>query len=331
MKVGTFLETLENNKEHLSEVSLKDLVLDEEGLKVLGEADTIPFDSQAENLFAQYLGISAPYLKKCPMELKIANVNHWLQSRGSSDATLHLLGNNLEGIHDTGYKFIPMRPTMARVASVFEPDDEVKYQRIDKGYLHLDVLSNKNSIEVPGLGTDHRPMEGDITHAGIRFNMYPSAILQAPRLQTYMHRLVCSNGMAVDEPEFGVTLRGNTIDEIMQELEVAASRLMENMPTRLEAYRNSAEVPIEGDLALFIHQYSAERGLPAKMASRVMDNLPLLGDNPTAYDVTQLYTGLANDESLRYSTMIKMQEAGGNLALNSAEVTHRCSHCERII
>jgi len=333
MKVGELLGELESHKERIATVALKDMELDNEGLKVAGEENPIPFDTQTEGLMAQFLGINGGYLKKCPPDLKLANVNHWLKTRENQEVQLHLVGPNLEGIHDEKFKYLPMRPTMERVVKVFDENDEVRNYRAEKGYLHLDIKSEAHAIEVPGTGietlAEFRPQVGDITHGGIRFFMFPQNE-QPPRLETYLERLWCTNGATSPEPEFTIRLRGNTVDEVLAELETAAGRLLADMPARLEAYKSSAEIPIEGDLALFINQYGAERGISARAIQRVQNDLPMFGEyRPTAYDITQLFTSLANDENVRYSTRLALQSAGGMLSMRAPEVTHRCSSCER--
>lgn len=334
MKVAELLNDLESNKERVTTIALKDIELDDEGLKVAGEENPLGFDTATEGLLGQFLGISTPYLKKCPGDLKKANINHWLKVRENQEAQLHIVGNHLEGIHDEKFKFLPMRPTMERVVKVFDPEDEVRYFHQDKGSLHLDIRSEAHSIEVPGTGVDalseFRPQVGDITHGGIRFFMYPQNE-QPPKLQTFLERLWCTNGATADEPEFTIRLRGNTVDEVLAELETAAGRLLSSMPDRLAAYRHSSEIPIEGDLALFINQYGAERGISAKAVTRVLDQIPMFGEDyqATAYDITQLFTSLANDENVRYSSRLRLQDAGGRLSMNSQQVTHRCTSCER--
>ena len=79
--------------------------------------------------------------------------------------------------------------------------------RSSSEYLHLDVSSPEFTVEVPGDGSERRPAVGDITQAGIRVLAYPG-LAKAPTVATYLHRLVCTNGMQVKETVGQISLRG---------------------------------------------------------------------------------------------------------------------------
>ena len=64
--------------------------------------------------------------------------------------------------------------------------------------------------------------------------------------------------------------------------------------------------------------------------TRVLDRVEQLPeDSATLYDVQQVFTSVANNEGLPYRTMMRLQALGGQMALDTEHVLHRCSTCER--
>ncbi len=201
MKVAELAKTLEHQREVTPVARLGDVEMTDEGLVVKSDKtlDPIPLDEVSLSKVAKYLGINTRYLLKCPQPLQQVNVNSWLQQWSEAQAMFHIFGGGLQGIHRPDRRLISAKRLGEVIDRVFDDNDEVKELKIDSEFLHVDVISEKNKVTVPGLGTSHRPAN-DITHAGLRMFGYPMTE-RAPYLQTYLHRLVCLNGMAIDEPE----------------------------------------------------------------------------------------------------------------------------------
>lgn len=318
-------------KENTPVKKLSDVVLDDEGLKLSGEREVITWDEEAMKKLGRYLGVSPTYLRKCPQDLMQYNVNYWLQRYGETEAMFRVHEGTLTAVHNPDKKLIPVKPVADIIGRVFNEDDEVRNFWHDIDRIHLDVTTKDLQVDVPGNGDMERgrPKVGDVTHGGLRFFLYPTKE-QRPYVQTFFHRLWCSNGSGVDEPDFQVQLKGSTVPEILASMEENAQKLLEQMPLRLEQLKASAEVPFEGNVEQFIHQMSRERGISSRVMSRLLDAANDLPSDPSAYDVTQMFTQMAQ-QGVSYRTRLRLERLGGDLSVHTHEVLHRCTTCERVL
>lgn len=326
MKVSELVENLDN-KETTPVSTLGQVELREDGLVVPNHSDVILFDETAQKQVGKFLKIPPKYLTSVPRDLQMANVNYWLQKNSEVEAMFHIRDNFLVDVHDADKKFVPMTSLIETVAKAFDAEDEVQSIHSDTEKLHLDIISQASEIVVPGLGTTNRPAN-DITKAGIRLRANSDWELQKPTLESYLLRLVCTNGLTIQEPEYQVRLRGNTVPEILQSMEENAQKLLSNLPERLEAYRNSAEVPVPGNLELFVYNVGRERGLGTRIMDRVMQEIATLPSGPSVYDVMNVFTFVATQD-VSYANRLRLEGLGGELVTETETILHRCDTCER--
>jgi len=326
MLVSELASAVDTGHEEAPVKRLSDAEVTPEGLKLKGIKNAIKLDDYGLKKLGGYLGVNKAYLLKCPPELQEVNLNHWLQKWPDAEAMFHVVGEQLYGVHNPDKKIFPVIRLVDVLHNVFDPEDEVKTLHHDWDYVHADIVVGKHSIEVPGDDTFPEelgmPKKGDVTHGGIRFFAYPMQE-RRPFVQTYLHRLFCSNGMGIAEPELQVELKGNTVEEVLASLEGNAQRLMEGLPNRLEQYKATADVKIPGNLQQFVYQIGRERRLGTRVMDTVMTRTAELPDNPSVYDVTQVFTSVAN-ENVQYRSQLRLQRIGGDLTSMTEHMLHRC-------
>jgi hypothetical protein len=328
MLVRELREAYGNSTEKFDTFRLKDISLTDEGLEFT-TGRTLEWDDSLAEMTGKFLKINTGYLKKCPPELQQQNVNFWLDRNNDSDAIFHFVNRSLRGIYPPSRKIIPIAKILDIVNNVFVGGDEVKTFSMDEKMLHLDVVSNALSVEVPGHGTQERPHVGDITYGGLRWIIYLQE-QKPPEVETYFNRLLCTNGASRPEVERRISLAGNSVDDVLNQLEATANILMNEMPDRLASYRHSAEIPIPGDVAQFAYQLGRENNLSQRIMDRVMAELALLPQNPSVYDITQIFTSVAN-EDVTFQNRLRLQRIGGQLSLDTETTLHRCAACERLL
>jgi hypothetical protein len=150
-----------------------------------------------------------------------------------------------------------------------------------------------------------------------------------PVVETYMHRLVCTNGLTIADPAAKISLRSKTPDNIFEELQTIMQAELDTMVQKLEDYANTANHFISGDRSLLIYNLAAERNLPRKLVSRAMDLGAELPAEASVYDILQIFTELAKEA--KPNNAYKLQSLGGELASAHSEILHRCTTCERPI
>lgn len=310
---------------------LKDLSFTDDGLKI-GENEPVWLDDLAVDKLAKFLDVPTSYAKKIPSHLRQYTLNYLLTSASEGvDVNLHWMGENLTGIFPADKRVVPVNDMAARLSTVFAPEDEVVRFISDDQHFHMDVLVQNLSVNVPARNKAWRPDSDDITHGGIRLvgSTNPAVL---PVLQTYMHRLVCSNGLAVEEPDRQVTLRGNTVEEVLAELEENARLLLAGLPDRLEQYRLSDEIEIETNVEQTIRQLAQERNIADRVTMKVIEaaaELPPVG--LTQFDLLNLFNSLANRDGISYSSQLKLQNLSGEMAVDHGLIEHRCNSCSRPI
>src|SRR5699024_3385599 len=151
------------------------------------------------------------------------------------------------------------RQTLSALMKTLKSNDEVVDARIEPDNFFADFIFSESKLEVPGYGTELRP-DNDVTHDGIRPRQYQTT--EAPIiLETYLHRLVCTNGLSVYNPLDRVQIKGNTVDEVLTEIEEKSQEIFSGLDSYLEKYRESSTVPVEGNIQQLVRQLAREKGL----------------------------------------------------------------------
>lgn len=362
MTVAQLAGVVERRQSRLH-TSLGDIEVDEGGsiVRIKDQATEqtteYEFDEVVERAFSKFLDVNPTYMGKCPSDLKAYNFNYWLRRKPEVQAMLMVGPKGIETMYDPDTTIVTVPEIAGVISRVFSPEDEITTLLSDPDKFHVDIQV-ANSIIVPGNGLGDRPTaegvvrvpgqldeEGtpiteqrnvfDITHGGVRILAHPSKP-HAPTVERYFNRLICTNGLTMPIADRQITLRGNNVTEVLAEIEQAAEELMGTMDDALEHYAQLASLAVPGNPLQYIRQVGKEMGLPDRVISKALDYAGLNGigspDQPptTTYDVLNIFTTLANNDSIRYSTGRKLQAVGGLFVHRGHDmVDHRCTQCER--
>jgi len=286
-------------------------------------------DELAESSLARLLDINKTYLHRCPPDLKTANINHWLNAHRDAEVVFETSRGSVTSVHEEGLLIVPIPRVLDVVSNVFQPTDEIVDIKRDSKVFQLDLKVANSSIEVANPDRiEGRPEVGDITHGGVRILTRPQEVI-APTVTTYLHRIWCRNGSAEDYESNSIHLRGNTVDEVIAEMELKAREVLSGLEQKLQAYANMATVSVPGNPSDFVFQVASERQVGSRMIRHLMELATQLPENATLYDVQNLFTQAANEGSFANSTLL--QSIGGDLAFATERMLHRCNSCERIL
>lgn len=333
MKVAELSAALSNREEFTVTTTLGDFRVNDDASMLtvrhdLDRESAFYMDEATEKALASYLRIPLPYLKSCPPEFKATTLRFWFDAKADAATTVESVNGEVLSIHSPSHIMLPVREVIGVATRVFSPDDEARLLR-DENRLHLDVISPAFQVEVPNPDrVPGRPEVGDITYGGVRLLAYP-ARTKAPSVSTYLERLVCTNGMTTDYKLDEIALKGRTVDEVIEEMELAARRLLDAMPEKLARYADTAFIRVPGDPAAFAAQLARENNLARPILDQALDYINQL-PYATVYDINQAFTQVANT-GVSYATMSRLQGLGGELALNAAHAVARCNSCERLL
>lgn len=339
VKVGNIESLLGDDDSETVYTSLANIAVSDSGhnYQVASDDGTLrqfPLDEVNLKSLAKHLGLNSVYLGKCPGPLKATNLNFWLAAGEYTDVALHIAHGGIQSFYNPDTLVVPVEEVVRIAARVFDADDDVVDFRRSADMFKLDITSPRFEVNVPGNGMLDRPTYGsnvgDITEAGLRFLAYADP-KKPPRVSAFMNRLVCTNGMEVSEESDVVNIKGQSVHEVIAEMESAARSAMAMLPVHLENLADSARILVPGSTLAFIRQVGHENNVPERIISKALDLAA--GNSERAwslYDVVQLFTSIANGLITNTSTM-KLQRLGGMMVTEGERMVARCSSCERVL
>lgn len=329
IQVATLRKKLDKIEDDTVYKRLSDVQFTPEGLVFQDSGEVREIDEMGYQKLGNYFGVNKAYLKKCPPDLAAMNLEYWRQKYPDAETRFYFWNDQLEAVTDADKQVVSPKQTLTSLSRVLRPNDEVADARIEPDNFFADFIFADSKIEVPGHGTELRP-DNDVTHGGLRLRQYNNTS-EPIVLETYLHRLVCTNGMAVYNPLNRVALKGNTVEDVLLEVEEKAQEIFSGLESYLEKYRESSTIPVEGNIQTLVRQLGRERGLSEKVIVRAEEmSLDLTEGEATIYDVTQVFTQLANLTN-SFRAKKQLQYLGADLSFNHEEVLHRCNNCEKLL
>ena len=330
MQVSELADRLSTRDEHRIVTRLGDLSLSDDATTLTVRGEGIFLDEHGTALLGKYLKIPGPYLKSCPADFRAQTLRYWMGRHAEADTVLETLGDSLIGVHSPDLLMLPLEAVGEMISRVFAPDAEVRTLLRDDQRLHVDVTAPAYAVEVPNPDrVPGRPEVGDITEGGVRFLAYPNKA-QAPVVSSYLHRLVCTNGLTSLYEADKISLKGRTVPEVLTEMEVAANEILGQLDSRLADYARTAQVPAPGTPLAFVMQLAREFSLLVRIREAITDRVNQLPANATVYDVMQSVTAVAN-MGVAYPRQLLLQQLGGRLAFETERMIERCRVCEQLL
>ena len=298
-------------------------------------------DRTTQMLMGFFKGPGYKYLLRQPLSWQAEVVRHHAEAMADNESVWYIEGSNVAGIYHPDAKMIPLSLVAEQIADVFDPDAmaSVLYS---PDQVEINVTSFARTVTVPGIsGFAGRPGEGEVEHpytkmkvgdlsaGGVRIIIHPGKPERAPVVQEFWERLACTNGMTRTISGSTINLRGRTVEEILQEMNKIMRVIWEGLEESGRLILHSAQALIPGATSDFIRQVARERGINAATILRLQERAMSLPANPTAYDVAQVMTALANEEGVAVLTRRNLQMAGGDLTIDADRMVHRCGQCER--
>lgn len=301
----------------------------------------LPWGDRTAQFVVGFLkGPGYKYLLRQSLPWQRQVIRHHTTVKADNESVWHIDGNSVAGIYEPDAKVIPLVAVAERLANVFAPHDMADVLS-SPDQVEINVFSDLRTVTVPGIpGVADRPLEGmadhptlmkvgDLSAGGVRVIIQPGKPERAPVVEEAWWRCFCTNQMTRRVSGSQVNLRGRTVDEILIEMENVARVIFEGLGESGRAILHSAQTPVPGATSDFIRQVARERGINAATVLRLQDQAAALRANPSVYDVTQIITALANEESLPVVTRRNLQAIGGDLTINVDRMVHRCTKCER--
>lgn len=285
--------------------------------------------------FADLLQIPTAFMKRAQQKVQGEHLDPFLNDLLANtllkDARVQISGNHVHSIGEWGKEGINPAHLTRAALNALPAGCEVTRLVDETNFFGFDVRvpedHDRGVVEsgttVDGAGT----AVGDITAGGVRFGVNLKQGL-APTVEEYLFRLVCTNGMTVQDSGLKVDARGQTIDEVMAEIEQMAQVAFGRVEGSINAFYDLREQRVN-NVERAIRQIARERGIPTRSTMALMDlavgaDMP---DDPTMFDVVNLVTNFANSPAVnRDGGRLILEGAGGAVISDHAA---RCNHCQQ--
>lgn len=296
--------------------------------KVSGKYERLfPVDKQARKALGTFLNIPVPYLQRVGNTLADANIEWHFEEHPDVAAEFVTIDGELQEVRSPDSlsisKLEALRLIMGQVGA------DARIRRIDEGLnaTTIDVIHPDVSI-MPA----HRI--GDVTYGGLRIVL--PAKNQAPKVGTYLHRLVCTNGATNTYGGDQFNIAGKSHDEILEHMEDSLSSVWNRVPEFLAGCAALADKPVSEPLNM-IRVYAAEHGIAPRFTTVALDRAAAFMATETGakhqwtlYDIMQLFTSLAHLPAAKENTQNKLMALGGHMIAASAN-ERRCGQCSHLL
>jgi hypothetical protein len=339
LKVGQLDEYLGKREENTVTATLGDMTVSDDATELRVSngftGATYVLDDTANATLAKYLNIPGRYLKMIDPDFRATLLRYEFEKHQAAPTTIESINGSLVAMHQPTEIMLPMNRVAEVVTKVFGENDTIRRLIPSESRLHIDVTTADHKLEFPaptepdyGFAVGGQgPAVGDITEAGVRFLAHPFSSV-APSVNLYAERLICTNGMTTDERLGRISLKGNTVDDVINEMELAARHTLSQLDTYLEKLSATRTMEVPGSIQAFVQQLAKEANVNRKIVDRVLDIVNQLPQPVSVWDVNQAFTSVANEVD-QYKTMMKLQVVGGDLGFDAERTLHRCKTCEQ--
>lgn len=283
-------------------------------------------DEVATGALTKYLKVPTNWYNKLTPEFRATVLRYEFNRHKEVGTVLETLDDEVVAVHSVDQVMLPLGKVAKVVEKVFKPEDTIR-RIITDGRFHLDVTTGDHTLSLPGHAGGLEV--GDLTEAGVRFLSHPFKN-EAPSVNAYIERLVCKNGQTTPQSLGKISLKGKSVDEVINSMEEAANLVLADLDDHLAKVQESRKILVPGNTVAFCAQLAKEAGVTRQVLDAVLAIVNQLAEPITVWQVQDAFTEVANKTD-KYATMVKLQTLGGSLSFNTQEMLDRCGTCERLL
>lgn len=267
------------------------------------------------------LDIPKPYANRCPDDFLVDTVNYWSRKRNDSQWSALVDNGNVRAFMKPDYPYVSAYDIWSQIENHLGSDFQVRNKVINDDLVEVIALTEKHEAKVID-----SPVQG-----GIRF-LFSDSWKTFPKFDTYLYRLICTNGMVSPVQQGKFRVSGKSRDEVLSETKEFVLRSVDQIPKMIEGFAILAEDEIS-NISLALKKICNENGLPNKIYNMLMewstkpDFLATVPNHEISdmYGIINLITYVASHNTdLSESHREHLFAIGGNAALNH---TTRCGSC----
>lgn len=278
---------------------------------------------------ADFFGVPPKFLLRQDRDFQETIINGLISRNPGEVAIVWSEQRGLTEVRAPSMKVIDPRKIVDVAINVMSADSTVVEWWKNPREFRFDVIVPSNFDR--GIGGD-KPVGkkvGDLTRGGLRFGHDTQHNL-APWVQPYQYRLICTNGMETFDGGLKIDARGQSVEDVLKELEQAAEEAFSRVEGEIAAFYELRNHRVENPERRIV-TLAEEYRLPVAVRDRLIEQAPGLGDDVSMFDVVNFITNQANDPTLAHRESIRrrFEQAGGAIVV-AAEAS-RCDNCNRML
>lgn len=318
--IATLIEKVDDPTESLS-MTGSSIRLDHVSGSIDLNGREVPLTEESMIAIGNWLNIPTPFLKRLDDDLRSNLLNEMLW-RSPSQTIAKVNEEGLKILKAPNSKEIEPPRLVETAARVMGEDAIVVDFEHTIEQFRFDVVVGDD--DGYGVGGDSRL--GDLTKGGLRFAQNLKQNL-APWVQPYFYRLICTNGMEIRDDGLKVEGRGNSVESVLEELELAAQRAFSRVESQIAHFYDLRNDRV-GNPERVLARMARERGLAERATVTIIDRLPSViqeDGSATMFDLINLITNAANDPTVRrWGARRELETFGGMMVGDHVD---RCSNC----
>lgn len=267
------------------------------------------------------VNIPMGYAKRMPVALLDDNVNFWLRQRSDQQFAALTNGNRIRSFMNPSYEYVPTVEVFRTVAEKMGTDWNLHNVEINDSLVKVAFTTD---IESGGL-------VNDVSAAGLSL-LHSDSWVASPRFDSYMLRLVCTNGMTqpVNGRKFRVS--GSDRESILEQVGQFTEIAQDNLATMIAGYERLRNQQIE-NVARLLDRICKENRLPSKVREVLILTQTSQGflstmessSLTTMHDVVNLLTWVStHNGELNEAHRQHLREIAGNISTTG---NTRCDSC----
>lgn len=287
----------------------------------------LPVTDRTVEALAAWLQIPVPFLKRQENDVRDMLISA-LVDKCATDRVRVVYGDtSILEIRDPEREVIDPRSVVDIAANVVGDDALVTNAFRTAAEYRFDIVTFDRAMRDFDGGALGNPRVGDMTQGGLSIGQDTKRGL-APWVQPYMMRLVCTNGMVLPENDLRIDARGQSVDEVLSDLERAAEAAFSRVEAQAAAMYDLRN-EVVGDTAAAVLRVGREQGLSDRVLTSAIERIPAVVPDPddgTMFDVVNVLTNIANHTDLRgrANTRAGLERAGGAVVSTHSA---RCPRC----
>lgn len=264
--------------------------------------DDAPLQEQALDQIAVKLRIPTTYLRRCPPDLRAANVNHWLKGIGYRQLFLRFDGHEVRAILTPSYVPVSNTDLISRIRSTAEAKGlrlEVRYEWTASRFI-AQIVELKRDLKVPG----------DTFLGGIQLINSETGDASLS-LSALLYRLVCTNGMTVSDDFSFRRVHRRDPSELLSELWETVDTIWGRLPALVDPLSYLQATPL-GDPLKEMERMGKRYQLSEEQSVRIRQAF-LIEPGDTMLFLLHALTRAANASDLPLLERTQLQEIAGSL------------------